>query len=284
VQDLAYENTQRSDAKGTVKFTLPKGTGTNIPAKDMMGVRLLASGPSDQGAVPATTQNYTANFESYRHLLEQEAKPLKELQAPIEAAKALCAKYPLDALTAKAKAVTTTLSFRGFYLGMPMDEATAMLNHHHGEPTTNFWFGLVETNIHPMKLEKKWSNDLLPQLKTEPACAAGTADGKLTELTLDSGMLKKVFCLKDVNPSEFVARFAKEYNTSQPKYTPGKSGGAFIGSTGKVSSSDHWIITDEKTYEIMFTHRTGVESYMGLTGKVNEFSMTLQRPQGKFKD
>jgi hypothetical protein len=207
-----------------------------------------------------------------------------KLEAPYKGAKSLCAKYPSDTLTAKAKAVTTTLSFRGFYLGMPMDEATAMLNHHHGEPTTNFWFGLVETNIHPMKLEKKWSNDLLPQLKTEPACAAGTADGKLTELTLDSGMLKKVFCLKDVNPSEFVARFAKEYNTSQPKYTPGKSGGAFIGSTGKVSSSDHWIITDEKTYEIMFTHRTGVESYMGLTGKVNEFSMTLQRPQGKFKD
>ncbi len=203
--------------------------------------------------------------------------------APNEAVKVLCAKYSLDSLTAKAKTITQTISFRGFYLGMPMDETAALMNHRMGCPSETNWYELHGTNIVPVTAEKA-TVDEEARIRTGKPCAAGTSDGTLLELELDTDQVKALFGLKEIAPSDFVERFASEYKTPAPKYTPKGVDSTGFGGAGAVANSEQWTITDGKTYELVFTSREGVTHVMGITESFKRFKLTLRKPQGTFKD
>ncbi len=107
-------------------------------------------------------------------------------------------------------------------------------------------------------------------------------DGKLIELELDTDQVKSLFSLKDINPSHFVDRFAKKYDTPRPKYMPGGVDSTGFAGASAVADSDQWMITDGKTYELVFTRREGSTYIMGFTESFKRFKLTLRRPQGKF--
>lgn len=137
-----------------------------------------------------------------------------------------------------------TLVFKGFYPGMPKEDAYKICDIY--------------------KFPKK--------------CATCSPDGKLTELRLNSGQVKQLFSMNEINPPDFVNRFAQEYKTPAPEFLPGES--EVI--AGKIGNKNRWKITDGKSYELMFESAPEGSAFLGLveTGKI--FTLTLKHSSGTF--
>ena len=251
IPQLNFESTQPTDTKGVAGFFLKKGT--NVTPK-IVDVCLVATGKDAQGAmVPETKTNVSIDFTYYQRWIDQEekaAKALEENKRQVEE-NARQAKVKRDealaAVMIKADQIKgNTLVFKGFYIGMPMEDANILCEKH---------------NI---------------------SQAITLRDGKLIELCLNSDQIKQLFGLKEIDASDFVNRFAREYETPSPKYISGDVQSGGFGDMGAVASDNKWKITDGKTYEVIFMHRTGVATFMGITGPINAFTLTLRRPQGSF--
>jgi hypothetical protein len=138
----------------------------------------------------------------------------------------------------------STLVFKGFYAGMPEEDA----------------------------------RKICAIYKLPGKAAAFSPDGKLTGLHLNSGQIKQLFSLNEINPPEFVGRFAQEYKTPAPEYLPGEEE-VFA---GKIGRKNRWKITDGKSYELTFESSPGDSAFLGLGETAGIFTLTLKRASGSF--
>ena len=138
----------------------------------------------------------------------------------------------------------TTLVFKGFYIGMPKEDAHTICDIY--------------------KLAKK--------------AAVYSPDGKLIELRLNSDQIRQLFSLNEINPSDFVNRFAQEYKTPPPVFLPGDS--EVI--AGEIVSKDQWKITDSKSYELIFQYFPTETNFMGMMRTRKDFTLILKHSSGSF--
>ena len=150
----------------------------------------------------------------------------------------------LAALSKKAEQFKgSTLVFKGFYLGMPKKDAVAICD--------------------IQKLTK---------------AAVYSPEGKLIELHLNSEQIKQLFGLTEINPGEFVNRFAREYKTPPPEYLPGD----MEVDAGGIGRKEQWKITDGKSYEIWFASAPAPTTFMSVSEPSRLFTLTLKRVPGSF--
>jgi len=138
----------------------------------------------------------------------------------------------------------STLVFKGFYPGMPKEDAYKICDIY--------------------KFPKKG--------------ATCSPDGKLTELRLNSDQIKQLFGMNEINPPDFVSRFAQEYKTPAPDFLPGES--EVI--AGEIGSKNRWKITDGKSYELIFESSPGESAFLGFGETGKNFTLTLKHSSGSF--
>jgi len=138
----------------------------------------------------------------------------------------------------------STLVFKGFYVGMPKEDAYSICDIY--------------------KLNKK--------------AVVCSPDGKLIELGLNSDQIMQLFSMHEINPSDFVNRFAREYQTPSPEFIPGNS----EINAGEIGSRNQWKITDGKSYEVIFEYSPGGTAFMGMMPTGKSFTLTLRRLSGVF--
>jgi len=138
----------------------------------------------------------------------------------------------------------STLVFKGFYPGMPKEDVYKIC-------------------------------DMYKFPKKGVTCSP---DGKLTELRLNSDQIKQLFSMSEINPLDFVSRFAQEYKTPAPEYLPGKD--EVI--AGQIGRRDRWKITDGKSYELIFESSPGESAFLGFGEMGNVFTLTLKCSSGSF--
>lgn len=138
----------------------------------------------------------------------------------------------------------STLVFKGFYLGMPKEDAYAIC-------------------------------DIYKFTRKAAVCSP---DGKLIELSLNSEQIMQLFSMKEINPSDFVNRFAREYKTPSPEFLPGDA----EVNAGEIGSKNRWKIADGKSYEVIFDYSPGGTALMGMMETSKNFTLTLRRSSGVF--
>ena len=170
---------------------------------------------------------------------------------------------------------SSTLVMKGFYLGMPIEDATDLFNHHLG-CSINGWFEHDSNNIYQCVLKSE-SNEIT---QSDPV-ATFDDKNKLAKIVLRDDQINRLFNASEIHLERFMMKFAELFNTPAPQRVKTEvvdrsrpEFNAYGSATLRTIE-----ITDEKTYVVRLVEDEHGGYFLGVRGGGKSYKLIVERPK-----